>query len=81
VNAAREDVSMNFTEKELLAELDAMIAQAWGEQEGLSVRHDPALARNLECIKEDMEELFEKLRSVSPPGVFPGRATSAEDRT
>ena len=49
---------MNFTKKEILAELDAMIAQAWGEQKALDIRQDPALARTLEDIKQDIEELY-----------------------
>jgi len=49
---------LNFTKKEILAELDAMIAKAWGEQKALDIRHDPALARTLEDIKQDIEELY-----------------------
>ena len=45
-------------------ELNAYIDQAWGiekfvgEKEGFSIKHDPALARNLEWIRDCYEALY-----------------------
>ncbi len=55
-----------MTEKEhqeVLAEFNAMISQAWGETEGYSVSHDPALARNLEWLRDSYLELYNKLKN------------------
>lgn len=48
---------MKISQKEhekIIKEYDALIGQAWGEIkfEGQSVKHDPALARTLEWLKE-----------------------------
>lgn len=43
-----------MNKNEVLTELDWMIKAAWGELkfEGCSVKHDPALARDLESIRD-----------------------------
>jgi len=48
--------------EKILAEYDALISQAWGEikGEGLSVKHDPALARDLEWLRDSYLELAKK---------------------
>lgn len=45
--------------KEILAEYDALISQAWGEvkDEGLAIKHDPALARDLEWLRDSYLKL------------------------
>jgi len=45
----------------IMAEYDALIAQAWGEVEGegSAVKHDPALARNLEWLRDSYLALYQ----------------------
>ena len=50
---------MNPNSSKVMRELTAYIEQAWGHgTEGASVRHDPALARNLEWIRDCYEALY-----------------------
>ena len=50
---------MNYTMAEAIEEFNALISSAWGEgdREIASCRHDPALARNLECLRDDHHNL------------------------
>jgi hypothetical protein len=53
--------------KEILLEFNALIKLAWGEykhpdeREFSSVKHDPALARNLEWLRDSYVYLAEQL--------------------
>jgi hypothetical protein len=51
---------MNLTYKEALEIFKHLVASAWGEgdREIAWCRHDPALARNLEMLQGDFEELY-----------------------
>jgi hypothetical protein len=55
---------MLIKNSKVLKELNAYIDQAWGkekfpgEKDGFSIKHDPALARNLEWIRDCYEELY-----------------------
>lgn len=53
---------MNSNNKKILEELDALIEQAWGKgHEGCAIKHDPALGRTLEWIKESFEDLMARV--------------------
>ena len=46
---------MNADKSKVIRELNACIAKAWGEKESTSILQDPALARNLEWIRDCYE--------------------------
>ncbi len=56
---------MNSETSKVIKELNALIEQAWGiekfpgEKEGFSIKCDPALARNLEWIRDCYKALYE----------------------
>ncbi len=55
---------MDAKNSKVLEELDAYINQAWGiekfvgEKDGFSIKCDPALARNLEWIRDCYKQLY-----------------------
>ena len=55
------ETQMNHTHEEALEIFKYLVASAWGEgdREIAWCRHDPALARNLEMLQEDFEELYD----------------------
>ena len=50
---------MNVGSSKVIKELNAYIDQAWGQVEGIAIKHDPALARDLEWIRDCYEALYE----------------------
>lgn len=52
---------MNPNNSKVLKELNAYIEQAWKSTEGSSIRHDPALARDLEWIRDCYEFLYKEI--------------------
>jgi|ERR1035437_1259355 hypothetical protein len=56
--------------KAVLAEFDAMISQARGETKGFSIKHDPALARNLEWLEHSYLELIAENKSLKEKRVI-----------
>lgn len=49
---------MSDKSSKVIKELNAYIDQAWGQSEGTAIKHDPALARNLEWIRDCYEALY-----------------------
>lgn len=47
-----------MTHDDMMKEFDALIAQADGSAESISVKQDPALARTLEMMKETYEDAY-----------------------
>lgn len=50
--------ALEYTKKEALEFIDAIISAAWGEESTLPIKKDPALARDLETLRYDMEKLY-----------------------
>ena len=45
--------------KEVMSEFKALIEAASGECDGISIKHDPSLARNFEWLRDSYLELYE----------------------
>jgi len=51
--------------RRILEEYNALISYASGKYQGISILHDPSLARNLEWLRDSYVELYEKCRKLS----------------